>query len=276
MELSFRRFSESSLVELSDILTRGFSDYFVPIQFSEAMLFQMVRLHSVELESCGLVCVDGQAAGAALIARRGWNCRLAAMSIAPDFRRMGLGSFLLKELIQEAKKRGDRRMLLEVIEQNEPAVQLYYGMGFQKKRRLVGYSLVDEGTEVAVSALADVDLHELARKVVDGAIEELPWQASGETLAQMTPPLRAFEHNSAYLACSDPGKEAVVIRSLLTLASERGKGRARALFEMLRAVYPGRKWKVPAICPEEIGGFFEKMGFAEESISQLQMSKSLV
>jgi hypothetical protein len=39
--------------------------------------------------------------------------------------------------------------------------------------------------------------------------------------------------------------------------------------------YPGRRWLVPAICPAELGGFFEKLDFSTGELSQLQMSIEL-
>jgi predicted GNAT family acetyltransferase len=55
----------------------------------------------------------------------------------------------------------------------------------------------------------------------------------------------------------------------------RGQGQASRLVRALMFQFPGKKWNVAAVCPEELGGLFERMGFARESLSQLQMEASL-
>ena len=37
------------------------------------------------------------------------------------------------------------------------------------------------------------------------------------------------------------------------------------------AAHPGRKWGVPALCPEEVGGVFDKVGLELGPLAQLQM-----
>ena len=51
----------------------------------------------------------------------------------------GLGRRAMREAIRDAESRGDRAIVLEVFEQNEPAFDLYAGLGFETRRGLVGY-----------------------------------------------------------------------------------------------------------------------------------------
>lgn len=55
----------------------------------------------------------------------------------------------------------------------------------------------------------------------------------------------------------------------------REKGLARRLLQALFAKYPNKTWHVPAIFPEEMGGFFEKTGFEKEDLGQFQMKLTL-
>jgi hypothetical protein len=41
------------------------------------------------------------------------------------------------------------------------------------------------------------------------------------------------------------------------------------------AHHPGKGWAVPALCPEEIGGLFEKVGLVKGPLAQLQMGIEL-
>ena len=84
------------------------------------------------------------------------------MAVVPEARGRGVGKWLMAQLIAEAKARGERVMVLEVIEQNEPAVRLYKGCGFHTQRRLVSYALA-QAEEMAEVEPEEVDPRELGR-----------------------------------------------------------------------------------------------------------------
>src|SRR6185369_17766404 len=96
----------------------------------------------------------------------GWTSRVAAMGFAPEVRGQGLGRRFLAEAIEEARARRDRAMLLEVFEQNPPAVTLYTKLGFRTLRRLIGWKRepgpVDGG---AGEVLAEIDPRDFGRLV---------------------------------------------------------------------------------------------------------------
>lgn len=52
------------------------------------------------------------------------------LAVHPDYRRRGIGRLLLKSLIQAGKKRGLRRLTLEVRKSNLAAQKLYMEFGF--------------------------------------------------------------------------------------------------------------------------------------------------
>jgi hypothetical protein len=210
----------------------------------------------------------------ALIARRGWTSRLAAMAVVPEARRSGAGRAVMEQLLAEARARGDRAMVLEVIEQNMPAVRLYEATGFAKVRRLVGYAGAGEADPPA-AALVEEDPRALATLVIRDGLPDLPWQLSGETLAQMTPPALAYRLEGAWVMLVNPGAAAVTIRALITEHGRRQQGRAHAVLRAVMARYPGKAWKVPAIWPEELGGVFATAGLARSELSQWQMTRAL-
>ena len=55
---------------------------------------------------------------------------LVAMWVAPDARRSGVGAALTQAVIDWVAARGERRLLLGVAEDNEPARKLYESLGF--------------------------------------------------------------------------------------------------------------------------------------------------
>lgn len=266
--------SNYPLPDLVKFLNRGFEAYFVPIQFNVVTFLNMLRKDGIDLTASRVLILDDQPCGIALIARRGWTSRLAAMGIATEARGKGAGSWFMSELIDEACQREDREMVLEVIEQNEPAVKLYQKSGFHTVRRLIGF-LRKEAEENGRSALRKIDMLEMGRLVSLHGLPDLPWQLSGESVAQMNPPACAYGKGQAYLAISNPEAEQVVIWSLLVEQEARGKGLGTDILKSVIASHRGKTWHVPAIFPEEFGKVFERAGFEKEELSQWQMKLSL-
>jgi GNAT superfamily N-acetyltransferase len=274
MEFTVVPASSYSTSELVALLNRGFEEYFIPIHFNADMFSNMLRKDGIELDDSNVLIVDDQACGIALIAcRRSRRAsRLAAMGIAKEARGKGAGSWFMKRLIDQACERGDREMLLEVIEQNEPAVKLYQKYGFESMRRLVGYICRSKGAGKSDgNELQQMDLDEMSQLISQHGLPDLPWQLSGETIAQMNPIPHAYRKGQAYLVITNPEAEHVVIWSLLVTPSARGSGLGTDLLKRAMAQHAEKTWHVPAIFPEEIGKVFERAGFEREALSQWQM-----
>src|SRR6185369_5116052 len=119
-ELEFQTADQVPLSDLVSLMNHGFEGYLVKIHVEQAGFLNLIRVDSVDLTASVVVRCSGQNAGIALVARRGWNSRLAAMAIAPEFRGRRIGSALVAHLLQAAAARSDREFLLETIEQNAP------------------------------------------------------------------------------------------------------------------------------------------------------------
>lgn len=101
------------------------------------------------------------------------------MGIARGMRGRGFGQRMLGAAIQDARDRGDRRMLLEVIATNARAIALYRRHGFAATRRLLGFTR-DAGA-TAGEALAEIDPASVARHMAQDLVLDLPWQLAAET-----------------------------------------------------------------------------------------------
>jgi ribosomal protein S18 acetylase RimI-like enzyme len=266
--------SNYAMADLAELLNRGFESYFVPIQFNTLTFLNMLRKDGIDLTASRVLHVDHQPYGIALIARRGWTSRLAAMGIAKEMRGNGAGSWLMDALINEAYQREEREMVLEVIEQNETAVRVYQRSGFQIVRRLVGFFRKD-AEENKADHLREMDLREMGRLVSQHGLSDLPWQLSGESIAQMNPPVRAYCKDQAYIVISDPEAANMVIWSLLVEKEARGNGLGTELLKNVIANHTNKTWHVPAIFPEEFSKVFERADFKKEKLSQWQMKLSL-
>jgi len=273
-----RRVIEHGLDGAAAVLDRGFSDYFVKIPFTAATLMGAIRNDGVDV-AASLVAFDGDdPVAVALMARRGWTSRLAGMAVVPEARGRRVGRRLVERLLDEARGRGERAMVLEVIEQNAPAVALYRACGFDTLGRLV--SLQRDPAGAAPSAtdadgLDEVDVREVARALVAHTADDLPWQVSGETLVQSGPPTAGYRLGDAWAAVSDPSAATIVVRAIVTRPEARHRGHARALVRALAARFPDRAWRVPALCPESAAGPFEREGWTRGEMSQLHMRRAL-
>jgi ribosomal protein S18 acetylase RimI-like enzyme len=274
MEFTSLSASTYPLPDLVKFLNQGFEEYVIPIQFNHVTFLNMLRKDGIDLTTSRILIADHDPCGIALIARRGWTSRLAAMGIAKETRGKGAGSWFMEKLIDEACQRGDHEMALEVIEQNEPAVKLYRKYGFEIVRRLIG-CIRKAAEENAESELQEIDLREMGRLISQDGLPDLPWQLSGESVAQMNPPARAYRKGRAYIAVSNPDAENVVIWSLLVGPEARGHGLGTDILRSMIASRAGKTWHVPAIFPEEFRKVFEGAGFEQEKLSQWQMKLSL-
>lgn len=274
MPLTLTPASEFSIPQLADLLTRGFEGYLIPIHIDKTALLTMLRRDGIDLTESRVLIKDEEPIGVALIARRGWTSRLAAMGIVSHARSGGVGTWAMQSLIEQARDRGEKSMVLEVIEQNTAAVKLYEKVGFKTTRRLLGYKLENPQVE-SDDELTEIDIRELARLVAYHGLKDLPWQLSGATIMQHTPPSRAFRLNDAYCLISNPEAEHVAIWSVLVKARSRGAGLSPVLMRALFAKFPNKTWHVPALYPEEICAVFDQVGMKREEISQWQMSLAL-
>lgn len=270
MNLDVKPASDYPLPELTRLLNLSFESYLIPISFNLIQFLTMLRKDSIDLFSSRVLIMEDEPSGIALIARRGWSSRLAAMGIVQNKRGLGAGQWFLEKLIHEARERKDHEMLLEVIEQNEYAVRLYRRCGFQSIRRLIGL-ICEHADETEAHPLEEIDLREAGKWISQYGISDLPWQLAGETIAHLTPPARAYRKGQTYMVTSNPEAEHVVIWSLLVEPSARGNRFGIEMLKNVMANHPNRTWHVPAIFPEEFGKIFEMAGFEREDISQWQM-----
>lgn len=262
--------SDYSNSELVDILNRGFEGYFVPITFHVTAFLNMLRKDGIDLTASRVILKDDRPIGIALLARRGWTSRLAAMGIAREYRGTGAGSWCMAQIIQEARQRGEREILLEVIEQNAAAVHLYEKFGFEIVRRLIGLiykNAVDHGS----GEMDEVDIRTVSNRIAPCGLPDLPWQLSAESIAQTNPPACAYCKGQSYAVISNPDVNDVVIWSLLVEPSRRGNGLGTDMLKSIIARHPHKTWHVPALLPEELGIVYERAGFVREELSQWQM-----
>lgn len=279
-KVSSKLIAECTATEVAAALTRSFEGYILgPVDVDERAYERRFRAENLDPFASRVYFLEEWPVGVLLVARRGWTSRIAGMGIVPEARRKGLGLRVMHEAIKDAESRGDHSVVLEVFEQNLPAVELYAGLGFRKRRRLVGYGKERTKTsrEKPQAALFELDPLEVARVVAREGETDLPWMLAAETLSAATPPTRAYHlDHQAYAVIADTEAEALVLTSFIVPRTERRKGWGTRLLRLLEEAFPARSWSIPAIVPEDLAPtFFASQGWAEHPLSQLEMRLDL-
>jgi ribosomal protein S18 acetylase RimI-like enzyme len=267
MTLELRPALGRSAAELAAIFARAFEGYFVPIPDDPEAFERRVLGEAIDLGASRLALVDGEVAGVILVARRGDVSRIAGLGVNPPWRRHGIGRALSEAAVDGARARGDRRLLMEVIEGNAAATELYRGLGFRVRRRLVGYA--GQTTSPGEDTLTEVGAHEVARAVAEHGEPDLPWQLAADSLRAAGPAARALTLEArAYALLGPPG----VLRALVVPRPLRREGWGMRLVRAL----PAGSWTIPPIVPEDLAAeFLAHAGFVRQELTQLELELRL-
>jgi ribosomal protein S18 acetylase RimI-like enzyme len=88
-----------------------------------------------------VVLVDGEPAGRLIVARWAEELRVVDIALLPEFRGRGIGSTLIRELIEEADERGVKTSIH--VERFNPAQHLYARLGFRAVSETGVYLLLE-------------------------------------------------------------------------------------------------------------------------------------
>ncbi len=264
---------------LAAIMTACFEGYVVPMTMTGEAFNGRFRRENLDLQA-SRVFVDGERPVAiVLVVRRGWTARIGAMGIVTDFRGKGLGRSALLSVMGALRELGDRRLLLEVIASNEPAVRLYKSLGFKIRRNLVGYRRLAGSVPPAdVADLVEIDPLTVARVVASEGAPDLPWFMAPETLAACTAPARglALADDAFAIVEPTPQPNLLSLRTLVVPRHARGRGAGRRMIASIAAAHPQQDIVISANFPEELAaGFIARMGFEQTPISQFEMDLDL-
>ncbi|MBJ6111134.1 GNAT family N-acetyltransferase [Hymenobacter sp. BT523] len=236
-QLVCRPLLEFTSAEACEAINRSFEEYLVPMVFDAASFERRFRGENLDAQASKIWFRNDELVGLVLIARRGWNSRVAAMGLVVGARGKGYGHVMLTAALAEARARGDQNMLLEVFTTNERAYRLYEKLGFRTTRQLHMLQCEAGRAYTRVLKLSETDPREVARVIAKETEAELPWMIAAETMAAMAPPVRAFHlENKAYAVVRADANRTLLL-SLVVPKQWRRQGHGSQLLHEVEAAY---------------------------------------
>jgi ribosomal protein S18 acetylase RimI-like enzyme len=170
-----------STAQLAALFTAGYEGYFVPLAVDEAAFSFMASAWDYDLDASRVAGGKDGPVGICILARRGDEGWIGGVGVSPAARRRGAGEQLMAAVLDEARALGLRRVWLEVLVQNEPAIRLYEKLGFSAVRELEVWSL--DGSPGPSLEIPAEEAHTWIR---EHRSDREPWQRADATLGHLS------------------------------------------------------------------------------------------
>jgi len=183
-----------SPARLATLLNQAYADYYLPIWLDEPRILRMYREADVALPYSVVAVIDQEPVGLALFSLRGEQGWISGVGVLPSFRRQGVARRMLGYLQDQARRLGLRRVLLEVLIQNEAGLALYQSMGFKLGRDLIALILNPDTLEVSrlPGGILREDLDLLLSHYTLFHDVDPSWQRAYESLLTRRPTLKGI------------------------------------------------------------------------------------
>lgn len=124
--------------ELAEIYNHTRIDYIVPMPMNAKRMRQYVAHYDVNLDESVVVTTEvGEPIGVGMLGLRDNRAWITRLGVVPNMRERRLGTFLMTQLIDNARRCGAEYIQLEVIVGNDPAFNMFRKFGFQPTREVL-------------------------------------------------------------------------------------------------------------------------------------------
>jgi ribosomal protein S18 acetylase RimI-like enzyme len=200
---------------------------------SALKLTEICRVQSIDLAH-SVVAFDGRSpVGIVLVGRRTDHGWLHDIAVAPAYRRSGMGSRLMRAVLQDMQQNGIREVELDVAAMRGDAIGLYTRLGFQRTRSYI--NLAATGAQLGLDRIKPRP----GRAIVAGSEAQL---IEAYARAQTSEPLPCWDRTLASLLAYPDGyisrliegeREIALMHYLARPASGSDPDRLRPLFVSL-------------------------------------------
>ena len=207
----------------------------------------------------------------------------AGTGIVPEFRKQGLAKAMFDHALPGLRERGITRFVLEVLQENEPAIKAYTKSGFEISRELRSYAgdlaQIREQAPTLDWAIRNASLQE-----IEPLESEADWTPSFENRLSIPHQTEDFVvHYGAFDGDRCVGAIGYIpslhwVQMLVVAASHRRRGIGTALLHHLAGTLPEEAKRLPIInvdrSDEGMEAFFDSLGFAH-LIDQFEMTRAV-
>jgi ribosomal protein S18 acetylase RimI-like enzyme len=185
MSLGYRFLDAGAFPAVYRTFVRAFSDYALDMSYmtEERMLNRAVK-NGIDFESSvGAYSAEGMV-GFTLIGVDQWKGAPAAFDIGTGviegFRGLGVARAMFDFAAPRLKEKGLERFVLEVLQENEPAIKAYERSGFEIVREFECFRLGLDDSVVPLAAEEDVEIRPVDRDRLSIFADALDWPPSWE------------------------------------------------------------------------------------------------
>jgi ribosomal protein S18 acetylase RimI-like enzyme len=161
------------------LFTAAYEGYILPFRIDEQQLAGMDAAFDIDVDASRIAFRDGEPLGLGNLGVRGEDSWIGGVGVVPAARRSGVGEALMRELHDQARERGVRRVWLEVIFENTAAYALYEKLGYRVVRDVEVWSLPAEDGPAAARDVPAAEAHARIGELRSG---REPWQRADGTL----------------------------------------------------------------------------------------------
>ena len=151
--------------QLHQAFVDAFSDYEVPLSMPFDKFVEMMKNRDLNREYSLGYFAGNRLAGFVICGFRKIGdktmCYDGGTGVIKEFRRKGIGEKLLGLTLEMIRERKVNQFILEVLENNEPAINLYEKYGFRKSRRLECFKI--QKSEVLVENISHFKINFLTK-----------------------------------------------------------------------------------------------------------------
>lgn len=270
---------ERSVPHLAELQARALADYAFPLTNEPTELARRLAVDAIDLGASWIATMDKRDVGFAFVARRGGFARIDSLGVVPEARTKGVGRSLVDAVLAGGRAHGDVKLVLEVDDASPPALRLYKSAGFHSWRRLVGWERDAPNvlTKDPTRTVVELPLRHAAWAAAKHAEKDLPWQFAPESIANLTPPYRAFEHDhSAYCIVRLMPDDTLKVRALIVRTEARRRGLGAVVLAGAVKQLGAKRIVVPPWCPEGLwDDFFKRAGFHQSKHAQVELRRQI-
>lgn len=139
MALQINKASQYTLEELTNFYNQTRVDYLVPMPMSPDVMGEYIHDFDVNLDFSPIVldADSGQFLGLGMLGVRDDRTWITRLGVLPNIRRSGAGGAAMDTMLENSRKIGAKKTILEVIKHNTPAQTLFQKTGFQQTKEFL-------------------------------------------------------------------------------------------------------------------------------------------